>query len=520
LRSPAHKRHYRAMRHDSPSLISPDPAQLPLLFEAARLLGRYADLAEAFEPLLGLVEERAGLSGGEAALSGLALPGPGAEGLFLAASTREPGRVGSPLRLGEGLLGRAIASASVELEGKAVAAPILVAGGAVGALSFEAAEGGRPLVEAVAALAAEALLLRRRLARGEAAGGGEGEPQRGGPGLREPAPEARREAPAPAAEEGWAPGSIVGTSAAMRELYALMDRVAATETTVLIAGESGTGKELVARALHERSSRAKRPFVAVNCAAMPESLIESELFGHERGAFTGAQELRRGRFELADSGSLFLDEIGELSPAVQAKLLRVLQEGEYQRVGGSQTLRSGARVIAATNRDLEAEVAAGRFRADLYWRLAVFPLRVPPLRERRSDIVLLADHFAEKQGRRAGKSILRISSPAIDLLCMYHWPGNVRELENCIERAVVLSTDSVIHAYHLPPSLQSADSTGTGPASTLDAALARLERELLVEALKQSRGNAAAAARRLGISERRMGLALHRFAIDWRRFRT
>src|SRR5208282_2516865 len=214
---------------------------------------------------------------------------------------------------------------------------------------------------------------------------------------------------------------------------------------------------LVARALHERSGRAKSAFIAVNCAALPESVIESELFGHERGSFTGAQEQRRGRFELADGGTLFLDEVGELSQAVQAKLLRVLQEGEFQRVGGSVTLKVDVRVIAATNRDLEKEVAESRFRADLFWRLNVFPLRVPPLRERRSDIVLLADYFAEKHGRRSGKPILRISSPAIDLLMTYHWPGNVRELENCIERAVILSTDAVIHAYHLPPSLQSAD---------------------------------------------------------------
>jgi len=299
-----------------------------------------------------------------------------------------------------------------------------------------------------------------------------------------------------------------------------MDRVAGTDTTVLISGESGTGKELVARAIHERSRRARGPFVAVNCAALPESVIESELFGHERGAFTGAIERRRGRFELADGGTLFLDEIGELSLPVQAKLLRVLQEGEFQRVGGSATIKTEVRVLAASNRDLDEDVASGRFRADLFYRLNVFPIRVPPLRERRSDIILLADHFAAKQAIRAGKSIARISSPAIDLFMTYHWPGNVRELENCIERAVVLSTDAVIHAYHLPPSLQSAESTGTGPVSSLDASLSRLERELLVEALKMSRGNAAEAGRRLGLSERRMGLALRRYGLDWRRFRT
>jgi len=509
------------MRDESPILLSPDPEDLPLLFEASRILGRYASVAEALEPLLCLLEDRAALEGGEAVLEGAFASGATAGELVVVAAPDRPERLGRSVRLGEGPAGRAMAGARLIAEGKALALPLLLSGVAVGALSFEDARGRRALIEGICALVAEALLLRRRLAReAEPAEGPAGGPRgaagtgavgvagihgAGGTGLP---------------SDEWAPATIIGRSAAMRQLYSLIDRVAATETTVLVTGESGTGKELVARALHDRSPRVKCPFVAVNCAAMPESLIESELFGHERGAFTGAQELRRGRFELADSGTLFLDEIGELSPAVQAKLLRVLQEGEYQRVGGSSTLHSDARVIVATNRDLEREVADGTFRADLYWRLSVFPIRVPPLRERRSDIVLLADHFAEKYGRKAGKPVLRISSPAIDLLCTYHWPGNVRELENCIERAVVLSTDSVIHAYHLPPSLQSAESTGTGPASTLDAALARLERELLVEALKLSRGNAAAAARHLGITERKMGLALHRYGIDWRRFRT
>ncbi len=306
----------------------------------------------------------------------------------------------------------------------------------------------------------------------------------------------------------------------MRELGLLIERVAPAEATVLLSGESGTGKELAALAIHERSPRSGGPFVAVNCAALPEALVESELFGHEKGAFTGAHSLRLGRFELAEGGTLFLDEVGELSLPLQAKLLRVLQERSFERVGGGRPVRADIRVIAATNRDLEAEVAAGRFREDLYWRLAVFPIRLPPLRERGGDVVLLADHFAERIGARTGRPIVRISTPALDLLTIYHWPGNVRELENAIERAALLSEDGVIHAYHLPPSLQSAESTGTVPASGLDAALARLERELLVEALKIEGGNAAAAARRLGITERRMGLSMKRHGVDWRRFRT
>ena len=497
------------MRDDRPALISPSPADLPLLFEAGRLLVRHASLEEAMSPLLAFLADRADLAGGIAAL---ALSDDADVRVTAVSDAADAALAGKRVELGSGILGKSIASASPAFDRESLAVPIVHGGNSVGALSFSRFHGGQDralsLAASVAALVAEAYGLRRRLARAAALGDSSG--SHAVPQVMEPQ----------RTDEGWAPAAIIGRSAPMRELYSLMDRVAGTETTVLISGESGTGKELVARALHERSGRAKRAFIAVNCAALPESVIESELFGHERGAFTGAQDLRRGRFELADGGTLFLDEIGELSPAVQAKLLRVIQEGEFQRVGGSATLKTDVRVIAATNRDLEKEVAESRFRADLYWRLNVFPIRVPPLRERRSDIVLLADYFAEKHGRRSGKPILRISSPAIDLLMTYHWPGNVRELENCMERAVILSTDSVIHAYHLPPSLQSADSTGTGPASTLDASLARLERELLVEALKICRGNAASAARRLGITERRMGLALHRFGIDWRRFRT
>jgi len=511
------------MRDDRSSLLAPSPEDVPLLFESSRLLGRHADLADAMPALVELLESRAGLSLGRAALS---------------SESEEPVFVALGAGLDEKLLGRVVQLAAapgakagprVSLVAKAIvegkqqnaegdiAVPIMVGGSAAGALAFESGEGAErasALLRACAALVSDALGLRRRLRReAEAAKEAEAASAVGSPVCAE-GPEADWD------EAVWHPERIVGRSAPMRELFALMDRVAGTETTVLVTGESGTGKELVARAIHERSRRAREPFVAVNCAALPESVIESELFGHERGAFTGAHERRRGRFELADGGTLFLDEIGELPLSIQVKLLRVLQEGEFQRVGASSTIRTDVRVIAATNRDLEADTASGHFRADLFWRLNVFPIRVPPLRERRSDIILMADHFAEKLAQRAGKSIARISSPAIDLLMTYHWPGNVRELENCIERAVILSTDSVIHAYHLPPSLQSADSTGTGPTAGLDANLARLERELLVEALKMARGNAAQAARMLGISERRMGLALSRHGLDWKEFRT
>ena len=260
--------------------------------------------------------------------------------------------------------------------------------------------------------------------------------------------------------------------------------------------------------------------VKVNCAALPESVIESELFGHEKGAFTGAVAQRKGRFELAHGGTLFLDEIGDLSPQIQVKLLRVLQEREIERVGGNQPLKVDVRLITATNRKLEQEVKNGAFREDLYYRLNVFPIHMPPLRERKSDIVLLADYFVEKYAEKNGTPIKRISSPALDLLTSYHWPGNIRELENCIERAVILSTDMVIHSYHMPPSLQSAQSTHTEPTTTLDAALSRLEKELIIEVLKITNGNMAAAARQLGITERQIGLRIHHYGIDWRLYRS
>jgi Nif-specific regulatory protein len=318
-----------------------------------------------------------------------------------------------------------------------------------------------------------------------------------------------------------APGSeIVGTSNAMRGVYEMLSQVAPSEATVLITGESGTGKELVAAELYRLSKRAGAALVKINCAALPESIIESELFGHEKGSFTGAYSQHKGRFELAHGGTIFLDEIGELPPQIQVKILRVLQERELERVGGNSTIKVDVRLIAATNRNLEEEVKAGRFREDLYYRLNVFPLHIPPLRERKSDIVLLADHFTEKYAAKNNKLIKRISTPAIDLLTSYSWPGNVRELENCIERAVILSQDMVIHSYNLPPSLQSAGSTNTEPTTTLVAALSRLEKELIVEALKIAEGNMAAAARRLGITERQMGLRVHHYGINWRIYRT
>lgn len=314
------------------------------------------------------------------------------------------------------------------------------------------------------------------------------------------------------------PDSIIGNSRAMLEVYSLIERVRDTATTVMILGESGVGKEKVAQAIHYGSNRAERPFVAVNCAALPESLVESELFGYERGAFTGAAASRKGRFELADGGTIFLDEMGDLPYLMQIKLLRVIQERSFERIGGTSTISVNVRIIAATNRDLEMLVQEGKFREDLYYRLNVFPIVVPPLRERRSDIMLLSDHFVEKYASRHGKTVARISTPAIDMLMSYHWPGNVRELENCIERAVILSTDGVIHSYHLPPSLQTAGEAD-GERGNLKSIIAGIEKEILVEELKRSKGNMSKAARALGITERIMGLRVEKYGLDLERLK-
>jgi len=313
--------------------------------------------------------------------------------------------------------------------------------------------------------------------------------------------------------------NIVGNSGPMRRVYEQVHQVVGTTATVMIRGESGTGKELIAHALHHHSPRAGKPFIRVNCAALPETLVEAELFGHERGAFTGAQARRKGKFEQADGGTLFLDEIGELTPSTQARLLRVLQSREFERLGGNETIRVDVRMITATNKDLERALGEGTFREDLYYRLNVFTIFVPPLRERKSDVLLLADHFVEKYARVHGRIIKRISTPAIDMLMAYHWPGNVRELENTIERAVLVSDSDVIHGHHLSPTLQTAEASGTVVSRSLGEAVAVFESNLIQDALKSSRGNRAKAARLLDTTERILSYKVRRYGIDPRRFR-
>jgi Nif-specific regulatory protein len=524
-----------------------DIYELELLFDIARTLDKHVELRSALGPMLSILEVRASLKYGMITLlnrsTGL-LKIEEAHGLK--AEEKERG----VYRLGEGLVGRvfetgiAISIPDLSKEERFLnraknrkredmagmsycCVPIRASGGVIGTLSAERrlsisgeinpdAEKlmthDRMLLEKVAAIIADSAKLRERImeeqfkASHEALSG----------------VVIKKDSKEPACYQLGridADSAMIGTSSAIRDMYALVAQVAPTDANVLITGESGTGKELVAAEIFRLSKRNGKPFLKVNCAALPESVIESELFGHEKGAFTGAINQRKGRFEMADTGTIFLDEIGELPPQIQVKLLRVLQERDFERVGGTQTIKVDVRIIAASNRNLEDEVKAGRFREDLFYRLNVFMLHMPPLRQRKSDIMLLADYFTEKYAEKNGKLIKRISSLAIDLLTNYHWPGNIRELENCIERAVILSNDMVIHSYNLPPSLQSAASTNTELTTTLDAALSRLEKEMITEALKNSEGNMSAAARALGITERQMGLRIHHYGINWRAFR-
>ena len=312
---------------------------------------------------------------------------------------------------------------------------------------------------------------------------------------------------------------LIGNSSPMRQVYDQVTQVARSNATVLLRGESGTGKELIANAIHYNSLRSKRPFVKVNCAALPETLIESELFGYEQGAFTGAAKRKKGRFEMAEGGTIFLDEVGDLPPQTQVKLLRVLQEREFERLGGTETIKVNVRLVTATNKNLEDGIAQGTFREDLFYRLNVFTIFLPPLRDRKSDILLLAEHFLEKHGAEHGKRILRISTPAIDMLTAYHFPGNVRELENAIERGVLVCDSNVIHGHHLPPTLQTAEVSGTETRITLESAVAAFERDLIQDSLKSTRGNVAKAAKMLDSTERILGYKIKKYGIDTIRFR-
>ena len=317
------------------------------------------------------------------------------------------------------------------------------------------------------------------------------------------------------------PKNMIGNSTAMQDVYRCIEQVAPSMATVLIRGESGVGKELVAKALHEGSDRRDKVYLKFNCAALPDSIIESELFGHEKGAFTGANVIRKGRFESAHGGTIFIDEIGDISPVVQIKLLRVLQEREFERVGSQTPIPCDVRVVTATSRNLEEMMAQGKFREDLYYRLNVFPIYVPPLRQRKSDLLQLVDFFIERYATSLHKNIHRVSTAAIDLLASYHWPGNVRELENCIERAVIVCAGNSIEAQHLPPTLQKQkphERTVTVEGD-LQATLDGMELEMIVSTLKNTHGNIAQAAIQLGLTERKMGLRIKKFELDPQRYK-
>jgi DNA-binding NtrC family response regulator len=315
------------------------------------------------------------------------------------------------------------------------------------------------------------------------------------------------------ADEVFNFGEILGEAKALQRVLDTVRQVAPTPSTVLVRGESGVGKELIARAIHHASPRAGKAFVRVNCAALAPGVLESELFGHEKGSFTGALARKLGRFELADGGTLFLDEVGDLTPEIQVKLLRVLQEREFERVGGTETLRVDVRVLSATNRDLEALLQEGLFREDLYYRLNVFPVVVPPLRDRADDIERLATHFVDRFARRCGKRVAGLSDGAVDKLCAYPWPGNVRELENVLERAVILCRSGTVEEGDLDFGVRRTPAPAAPPANLSDA-LGDLERRKLVEAIEKHRGRKSDVARELGINRSTLYYRLKKYGLE------
>jgi Nif-specific regulatory protein len=512
-------------------LIQRELRIVQLLFDISQALNKNLNLEELMRPVLRMISEHAGMMRGTITLLNRET---GEIEIDFAYGLSDEERTRGRYRLGEGITGKVIETgipAVVEKISKEprfldktgirmramsgnkkeisfICVPIYGGNETIGALSVDrlfsedsSLDEDVRLLTVIAALLAQAVEIRQEMRQ------------------RERSLQEEKERLQSEILDHFKPMNIVGNSHAIQQVYRLINQVSPSRARVLITGESGVGKELVAEAIHMNSPRADKPFIKVNLAALPESIIESELFGHERGAFTGAVSMRKGRFEMADGGTLFLDEIGDLPIATQIKLLRVLQEKEFERLGGMQTIKVDVRVISATNRNIDELVRNFQFRLDLYYRLNLFPIFVPPLRERKTDIMLLADHFIERAGRKHGKNIRRISTPAINMMMSYHWPGNVRELENCIERAVIISADGVIHEHHLPPSLQTAEASNTPPQGRLHDSLAALEREIIVDALKSARGNAARAARMLGVTERYMRLRLNKYEIDATRFK-
>lgn len=508
--------------------VRQDVSELSLLFEIGQILDSTVDLQHELSPILKTIADHTGMLRGTLTLIERDTGGMYIEAAYgLSSEERDRGRY----HFGEGIVGQVVQTGKPMVIPKIseepmflnrtgarrnlkkqdisyICVPIKIENETIGALSadhvfertIELEEDAR-LLSIIASLIANAVKLRQEASE-----------------LRRRLLEENTRLQAEL-KDRFKPANIIGNAGSMQPVYDLINQVAKSDATVMIRGESGVGKELIANAIHYNSMRAAGPLIKVNCAALPDSIIESELFGHEVGAFTGAVSQRQGRFELAHGGTIFLDEIGDISATTQVRLLRVLQEREFERVGGMEPIKVDVRVIASTNRDLEDLMVTETFRSDLYYRLNVFPIHVPPLRERRTDVLLLSDHFVEKFSKANRKNVRRISTAAIDLLSCYHWPGNVRELENCIERAVLLTNDDVIHAHHLPPTLQTGETSDTVVKGTLQATLDRVERDMLIEALKEARGNRAKAARQLGISERIMGLRVNQHGIDSRQYR-
>ncbi|THB63608.1 MAG: nif-specific transcriptional activator NifA [Spirochaetaceae bacterium] len=510
------------------STVHKNPEDLSLLFQISQILDQSIDIKQVIKPVLRAVADNMGISRGTITLLNRNSGEISIEAaLGLSPSEQEKGRY----KLGEGITGKVVQTGQPQVIPNIaedsrflnrtgarntknenisfICVPIKIGNETIGAFSIDSEfqsdadlEKQVRLLSIVSSLIAQAVKIRHSILEERNQ-------------LLEENNRLQQELKAK-----YQPNNLIGNSKVMQDVYEMIAQVSKSDATVLIRGESGTGKELIAQAIHYSSLRSSKPLIKVNCAALPENIIESELFGHEKGSFTGAVATRKGRFESAQGGTIFLDEIGDLAPATQVKLLRVLQEREFERVGGNETIRANVRVIAATNRNLELQLEENTFREDLYYRLNVFPIHIPPLRERKSDILLLADHFIEKYASSNMKIVRRISTPTIELLSNYHWPGNVRELENVIERAVLLSVDEVIHPHHLPPSLQSAESSNTNLHSTLEEALENLERDLILDALKTTKGNMARAARILGITERIMGLRVKKYNIESRHFRS
>jgi Nif-specific regulatory protein len=503
---------------------------LSVLYHIARVLGQGGDLEKLMEEILEILEIHAGMNRGM-----ISILSPDNSELIVDAARgiSENEKRKGRYRLGEGVTGKVVATgksilipqirneprflnktgARSSLSGGNLAflcVPIKVGEKVIGALSVdrmtdasaEILENELRFLEAIADIIAQVVDERRQNQAKIAA-------------LERENLELRA-----TLEDLGKPSEMIGNSSLMREIFRQIGQVAQSPTSVLIRGETGTGKEIIARAIHNKSAVKEGPFVAVNCAALPESLLESELFGHEKGSFTGAVNQRIGRFEAADGGTLFLDEIGEMPLTAQGRLLRAIQEKEIQRVGATNSVRINVRLIFATNRDLEADVREGRFREDLYYRINVFTIVIPPLRNRGADTLLLADNFIRKYSKVHHKDINRISTPAIDMLSAYHWPGNVRELENVMERAVLIATGDSIEGHDLPPSLQMKELTEAGVRKdSFESLVAAYEREIIIDALKDSRGNQTEAATLLGTTKRIIQYKITKYNIDYSRFK-